>query len=249
MVQNRGRPAVESCATNDGCKSRCLKHLMDCIALRAHTQLPSGGTLVAGVLNHAVSRRGCWLRETAPTLSRAVRMPSDSGHLFKHRPSPNLHHSFTVLPSSPRYLDLGRRANRTKQPREAPREGGDMVRRLLVGLAFAALATVPVGCGGCNKKPRLFGGGSSFVDRMMQKWASAYADKGVQVDYTSSGSGDGVSKMIAKQNDYGCTDAPMNEEQLAKAGGADAVIHVPLVMGAVVPIYNLPGIDKPVRFT
>src|SRR5262249_22109452 len=36
---------------------------------------------------------------------------------------------------------------------------------------------------------------------------------------------------------------------LAKAGGADAVIHVPLVMGAVVPIYNLPGIDKPVRFT
>src|SRR5262249_14834824 len=53
MVQNRGTPAVESCATNHDRKSRCLKHLMDCIALRAHTQLPSGGTLGAGVLNHA----------------------------------------------------------------------------------------------------------------------------------------------------------------------------------------------------
>ena len=124
------------------------------------------------------------------------------------------------------------------------------MRRLIVGLACAALAVMPVGCGGCNKKPRLNGGGSSFVDPMMRQWSSEYASKGVQVDYTRSGSGDGVTKMIEKKNDFGCTDAPMNEEQRAKAKekGGD-VLHVPLVMGAVVPIYNLPNFDKQVRFT
>jgi phosphate transport system substrate-binding protein len=119
-----------------------------------------------------------------------------------------------------------------------------------MGLACAVLAVVPVGCGGCNKKPRLTGGGSSFVDPMMRKWSGEYAKKDAEVDYTRTGSGDGVSKMIDKKRDFGCTDAPMNKEQLDKAkekGGE--VIHVPLVMGAVVPIYNLPDFDKKVHFT
>ena len=125
------------------------------------------------------------------------------------------------------------------------------MRRLVMGLACAILTVVPVGCGGCNsKKPRLNGGGSSFVDPMMRKWSSEYASKGVDVDYTRTGSGDGVTKMIDKKRDFGCTDAPMNKEQLEKAKkeGGD-VIHVPLVMGAVVPIYKLPDFDKKVHFT
>jgi phosphate transport system substrate-binding protein len=56
--------------------------------------------------------------------------------------------------------------------------------------------------------------------------------------------------MIAKTIDFGCTDAPMNEEQLEKARQAGgAVLHVPLVLGAVVPIYNLPDVQKELRFT
>src|SRR5262249_50817907 len=69
------------------------------------------------------------------------------------------------------------------------------------------------------------------------------------IDYISSGSGNGVTQMIDKKNDFGCTDAPMNEEQLGKAGGPDRVLHIPLVMGGVVPVYNLPEIDRPLRFT
>jgi phosphate ABC transporter phosphate-binding protein len=113
---------------------------------------------------------------------------------------------------------------------------------LMVGLVLA-------GVSGCSSKPRLTGGGSSFVDPMMQAWAAEYRkQKSIDVDYTSSGSGDGIKQMIADKNMFGCTDAPMSSENIKDAGGEDAVIHVPLVMGAVVPIYNLKDV-KQLRFT
>jgi phosphate transport system substrate-binding protein len=116
---------------------------------------------------------------------------------------------------------------------------------LSVGLGMLML----VGASGCGSKPRVTGGGSSFVDPMMKKWATEYLKaKNVAVDYTSSGSGDGIKQMIAGKNLFGCTDAPMSDEQMKEAGGADAVVHVPLVMGAVVPIYNLEGV-KGLKFT
>jgi phosphate ABC transporter phosphate-binding protein len=86
---------------------------------------------------------------------------------------------------------------------------------------------------------------------MGKKWASAYyAHTGVQIDYTSSGSTNGIQQMIDHKNDFGCTDAPMNEEQLSKAKAAGGeVLHIPLVMGGVVPAYNLPDIKEPLHFT
>jgi phosphate transport system substrate-binding protein len=85
----------------------------------------------------------------------------------------------------------------------------------------------------------------------MTKWARVYdKEKGVKVNYTSTGSGAGIQQMTVKTVNFGCTDAPMNDDQLKKArqsGGE--VLHIPLVMGGVVPIYNLPGVDKPLRFT
>jgi phosphate ABC transporter phosphate-binding protein len=122
-------------------------------------------------------------------------------------------------------------------------------------LALAAIAITILtwaGCGGSGKQEqRLNGGGSSFVYPMMSKWASEYQKAtGVKVNYQSIGSGGGIQQMTAKTFDFGCTDAPMNEEQLKKAeatGGA--VVHIPLVMGAVVPIYNLEGITQPLRFS
>jgi phosphate transport system substrate-binding protein len=114
-----------------------------------------------------------------------------------------------------------------------------------------ALGASALGAVGCSKKPRITGGGSSFVDPMMRKWATEYkAQKGTIVDYTSSGSGDGIKQMIEGKNLFGCTDAPMTEEQMKSAGGPEAVVHVPLVMGAVVPIYNLAEVkDQPLKFT
>jgi phosphate transport system substrate-binding protein len=86
---------------------------------------------------------------------------------------------------------------------------------------------------------------------MMSKWASEYEKaKGAQVNYQSIGSGGGIQQMTAKTFDFGCTDGPMNEEQLQKAretGGE--VVHIPLAMGAVVPIYNLEEIMEPIKFS
>jgi phosphate ABC transporter phosphate-binding protein len=95
--------------------------------------------------------------------------------------------------------------------------------------------------------PRLNGGGSTLVGPMMKKWAQLYQQaKGIEIDYALKGSGNGIQQMTAKTYHFGCTDAPMNEGELKKAmetGGE--VLHIPLVFGAVVPIYNLPDLkDK-----
>jgi phosphate ABC transporter phosphate-binding protein len=118
--------------------------------------------------------------------------------------------------------------------------------------AVAATVLIGTGCGGGGKPDqRLNAGGSSFVYPIMSKWASEYQRAtGVKVNYQSIGSGGGIQQMIAKTLDFGCTDAPLNEEQLKKAqesGGE--VVHIPLVMGAVVPIYNLQGVTVPLRFS
>jgi phosphate transport system substrate-binding protein len=120
-------------------------------------------------------------------------------------------------------------------------------------LALAVLAAgvlVWSGCGGPSEQ-RLNGGGSSFVNPIMTKWASEYQKaKGVKVNYQSMGSGAGIQQMIAKTIDFGSSDAPLNDEQLAaakKAGGD--VAHIPLVMGAVVPVYHLEGLQESLRFS
>jgi phosphate transport system substrate-binding protein len=113
---------------------------------------------------------------------------------------------------------------------------------LLAPLAGFALF---LGCEG-RKHERLSGGGSSFVDPIVQKWASEY-DKstGVQIDYSKSGSSDGIRQMTDKNLDFGCSDAPMKKDQVeaARQKGGE-VIHVPLVMGGVAVVYNLPGVGE-----
>jgi phosphate transport system substrate-binding protein len=131
----------------------------------------------------------------------------------------------------------------------------------VVGLALGAV----VGCSGCTGnnsdsngpggvKPadRISGSGSSFVAPLMTRtWAPAYKKaKDLEVDYVSKGSSTGITEMIDKKNDFGCTDAPMNDDQLksARENGGE-VFHIPLTMGAVVPVYHLPDIKEPVNFT
>jgi phosphate transport system substrate-binding protein len=98
---------------------------------------------------------------------------------------------------------------------------------------------------------RLNAGGSTFVYPLMSKWASAYQKvAGTEVNYQSIGSGGGIQKMTANEFDFGCTDAPLNEEQQAKAGSVGGeVVHVPLAMGAVALVYNLDDVDKQIRLS
>jgi phosphate transport system substrate-binding protein len=94
----------------------------------------------------------------------------------------------------------------------------------------------------------LSGAGSTFVNPIMTLWSSDFQKaQGAQVAYQSIGSGGGVQQTIAKTVDFGASDAPMKDDELARAGGD--ILHVPLVFGAVVPTYNLGGQTSGLKFT
>lgn len=121
----------------------------------------------------------------------------------------------------------------------------------LAGVMLLALSTSCSPRSGSGAAERITGGGSSLVGPLMKEWAGVYyRETSNQIDYTVSGSGNGIRQMIDQKNDFGCTDAPMNEEQLTKAKslGGD-VIHIPLIMGGVVPAYNLKGLAEPLHFS
>jgi len=82
---------------------------------------------------------------------------------------------------------------------------------------------------------------------MMSVWTKAYAtSSGVQVAYSSVGSGAGVAQIQAKTVDFGDSDAFMSDTDLAKAKGP--IVQIPLVQAPVVAIYNLPGIASGLKF-
>jgi phosphate transport system substrate-binding protein len=87
----------------------------------------------------------------------------------------------------------------------------------------------------------------------MAFWTDEYreiTDNKVKVNYQGTGSSDGIKKMTSREFVFGCSDAPMNQKETAdaKAAGGE-VIHLPLVVGAVVPAYRLDGVEQPLVFT
>jgi phosphate transport system substrate-binding protein len=97
----------------------------------------------------------------------------------------------------------------------------------------------------------LNGAGSTFINPLMSKWTKEYNTlfPQVKINYQSIGSGGGRQQFIAKTVDFGASDAPMTDDQLTQAGGADKVIHVPLTQGAVVLAYNLPNVPNGLKFS
>jgi phosphate transport system substrate-binding protein len=87
----------------------------------------------------------------------------------------------------------------------------------------------------------LTGAGATFPNPIYTKWFDAYQKKtGIQINYQSIGSGGGIRQFTEGTVDFGASDGPMNESQIAAANGN--VLHVPTVLGAVVVTYNLPAI-------
>lgn len=95
----------------------------------------------------------------------------------------------------------------------------------------------------------LTGAGSTFAAPMYDQWASSY-DKsaGVAVAYASIGSGGGIAAVQANTVDFGDGDAGMTPSELAAAKGGP-VLQIPVLLGADVPAYNLPGIPAGLKFT
>ena len=95
----------------------------------------------------------------------------------------------------------------------------------------------------------LNGAGATFPYPIYSKWFSEYhkAHSDVQVNYQSIGSGGGIRQVLAGTVDFGASDGPMSDEQLGQA--KVKILHIPTVLGGVVPAYNIPGVTGEVKFT
>jgi len=95
----------------------------------------------------------------------------------------------------------------------------------------------------------LNGAGATFPYPMYSKWFSEYnkLHPDIQFNYQSIGSGGGIRQVIAGTVDFGASDGPMTDEQLAQA--KIKIVHIPTVLGAVVPAYNVPGVSGELKFT
>ncbi len=117
-----------------------------------------------------------------------------------------------------------------------------------VGASPSVAACFPVS-GPCSEEAKaLNGAGASFPAVIYSKWIHEYEKvTGVKVNYQSIGSGGGIKSITDATVDFGATDGPMTDTQLKAAKGP--LFHVPTVMGAVVPMYNLTGVTQTLKFT
>lgn len=95
----------------------------------------------------------------------------------------------------------------------------------------------------------LNGAGATFPYPMYSKWFSEYhkLHPDVEINYQSIGSGGGIRQVLAGTVDFGASDGPMTDEQLSQT--KTKILHVPTVLGAVVPAYNIPGVTGEIKFT
>jgi phosphate transport system substrate-binding protein len=99
-----------------------------------------------------------------------------------------------------------------------------------------------------NAQSTINGAGATFPYPIYSKWFTEYnkLKSNVQINYQSIGSGGGIRQLTNQTVFFGATDGPMTNEQMQQAPGK--ILHLPTVLGAVVPIYNLPGVSGEIKF-
>lgn len=114
---------------------------------------------------------------------------------------------------------------------------------LLLGLAVTVSANPP------DSTVLLNAAGATFPYPIYSKWFNVYHTQhpNLQINYQSIGSGGGIRQLLAGTVDFGASDGPMTDEQLAQA--KIKVLHFPTVLGADVPSYNIPGVSAELNFT
>jgi phosphate transport system substrate-binding protein len=111
---------------------------------------------------------------------------------------------------------------------------------IAVGLLVAAMGTA--------QAQKLTAAGATFPYPIYSKWFSEYskAHPGVEINYASIGSGGGIAQVTKGTVDFGASDMPMTDEMLASS--PVKLVHFPTVLGAVVPVFNVPGVTD-LRFS
>ncbi len=110
------------------------------------------------------------------------------------------------------------------------------LKQLILGIAAAAAML------GCTSKTQndITGAGATFPYPVYAKWAESYkAEHGIGMNYQSIGSGGGIKQITAKTVNFGASDMPLKPEELEKNG----LMQFPTVIGGVVPVVNVPGIE------
>ena len=99
------------------------------------------------------------------------------------------------------------------------------------------------------QKTQITGAGATFPNPIYSKWFAEYnkLHPNVEINYQSIGSGGGVQQISKQTVFFGASDMPMNAEQLQAAPGK--ILHVPTVLGAVVPVYNIPNMTAELKFS
>jgi phosphate transport system substrate-binding protein len=120
-----------------------------------------------------------------------------------------------------------------------------MKARLLTG----TLCAIALAAGAGAQTMQINGAGATFPYPIYSKWFSEYnkLHPNVQINYQSIGSGGGIRQMTNETVFFGATDGPMTDEQLQAA--PRSILHFPTVLGADVPVYNIPGVDAVLKFT
>src|SRR5262245_25771150 len=117
---------------------------------------------------------------------------------------------------------------------------------------FAVLALVATGLVGgvaAQQKMQINGAGATFPAPIYTKWFDEYhkLHPEVQINYQPVGSGAGIRQLVNQTVFFGATDGPMTDEQMKDA--PSKVLHLPTVLGAVVPVYKIDGVDAQLKFS
>jgi phosphate transport system substrate-binding protein len=99
----------------------------------------------------------------------------------------------------------------------------------------------------------LTGGGATFPYPMYARWIAEYQKlhPNIEIEYNAIGSGAGIREITAGVYDFGASDGPMDDAELKeyRAKRGMAILHFPTVLGADVPMYNIPGVTTDLKFT
>lgn len=117
------------------------------------------------------------------------------------------------------------------------------------GLAASCGGSAPAGTGTRGPNVQINGAGATFPNPIYTKWFSEYGklNPSIQINYQSQGSGAGIRLLTQRTVFFGASDQPMTPEQMKAA--SDTILHFPMVLGSVVPIYNLPGVTEELKFS
>jgi len=118
-----------------------------------------------------------------------------------------------------------------------------------IALAALALALAAAAWAQSSDAVLLNGAGATFPYPIYSKWFDEFhkIKPSAQINYQSIGSGGGIRQLLAGTVDFGAADVTMSDEQLSQA--KVKILHFPTVLGAVVPTYNIAGVNQELRFT